>query len=658
MTAFPALLAGVAGLVAVSAVPTGSAGSAPPAPLEVFARLPEFGDVQISPGGHHLAAKAYIDGKYRVLIYDLENPGRQPLMATPTNQEVNWLRWKRDDRLLTSLWFPERRWGTAVVETRLFALSPDGSGLKSMVPPARDEYPVQIADRVVDYLPDDPQHILMAFNPQDPRFPRLYRVNVETARRSLVEGGEAGIYWWTVDQQGRARIGQGLDDQRMRTKLYFRAQDEKDWTLVSDRHVDEGPVFHPLMFDHADPDLLYVYSDHAGATLGLYPYRVSSREFLQPLFLHPEVDAGEVLLDPGGRQIIGIRFVDDIARTHWLDPKVEGWVEDVRLRIGARHAQLTSASLDYRRLVVYVESPDVPGRYYLYEPADKRLRLFADTYPALRDQPQARMRVTSYRARDGLEIPAYLTLPPGMVGKPPQPLPAVVFPHGGPASRDMAAWDGLVQFMASRGYAVLQMNFRGSGGYGTEFRRAGARQWGKAMQDDVTDGTRWLMAEGIADPERTCIVGWSYGGYAALMGVVREPDLYRCAVSIAGVSDLRRLIDERRQYLFDRIATRMIGDSWKDRDALRTNSPVNRAGDIRSPVLLLHGTRDRVAPPTHSAAMAKALARAGKPHEYIELQDSDHSVLQGEQRLTLFSSLERFLARHIGGAPAESARAD
>jgi dipeptidyl aminopeptidase/acylaminoacyl peptidase len=226
-------------------------------------------------------------------------------------------------------------------------------------------------------------------------------------------------------------------------------------------------------------------------------------------------------------------------------------------------------------------------------------------------------------------------------------------PHGGPGVRDFSSFDTLVQMFTSRGYAVLQMNYRGSSGYGKEFQEAGHRQWGQAMQDDVTDGTRWLAAEGIADPKRTCIVGWSYGGYAALMGAVKEPSLYACVVSIAGVSDLRALISSNRRYVNGRIFTRNIGDGWRDRRSLEENSPVNGAGRIQAPVLLAHGTDDRVVPVQQTTDMAKALDRAGKPYEYVELDDADHSVMRGPERLKLFTAVDAFVTRRLG-APGPS----
>jgi dipeptidyl aminopeptidase/acylaminoacyl peptidase len=620
-------------------------------PAAAFAQPPEHAAVDISPNGRFAAAKLLINGQYMLVIYDLDNAGKvKPVVASPRDMAVRWLRWKTDRRLLVSLEFASRRYGTATVETRLMAMDPDGGNLKLMVPVPKGKDPVQIADKVVSWLPDDPDHILMAFNPDDPSLPRVYRVNVHTAQRTLVEAGEKDIFWWTADQQGNLRIGEGANNSKLLETRFFRSPPSRTWDLVEEKPAGSGPVFHPVIFDRHDPDLLYLLSDHDGDTIGLYSYRLSSRSFKDLMFRHPEVDVSGITLDPSGTEIQGVSFVDDEAGMHWFDRRQADILDEVRSRIAARHVYMAGISADYRRAIIYAESPDRPGRYYLYEAPGKQLRIMAYAYPALEKAVMAPMRAISYKARDGLEIPGYLTLPADTGPKPAKPLPAIILPHGGPESRDFSSFDPMVQLFANRGYAVLQMNFRGSSGYGTRFRQAGARQWGRAMQDDVTDGTRWLIEQGIADPARICIVGWSYGGYAALMGAAREPALYRCSASIAGVSDLPRLIDSQRQYLFGRLTTQLIGDSWKDRKLLEENSPVNRIGDIRVPVFLAHGTSDRVVPPAQSAVMAKALARAKKPHEYLELEDADHSVQRSQERVSLFSALDEFLAKSLSSA--------
>ncbi len=627
--------------------------AAPEASL--FAALPHTAAVEISPNGRYVAAKTYINGQYMLVIYDLDSEGKtKPVIASPKDLEVNWLRWKSDDRLLVSLQYAARRYGTASVERRLFALNPDGSDIKLLVPAPKDSKTgkafnvVQIADQVVDFLPDDPKHILMQFNPEDPRLPRIYRVDVYTAMRGVIQGGAADVVDWTTDQQGRPRLGYALDDQKMEEQYLYRGPDQKSWDVLWTRALDDGATFSTVLFDRDDPDVAWVLSNHEARTTGLYRYRFSTREFIEKLFLHPEVDVDNVILDPLKRRVVGVRYTVADSKVQWFDPQVTALFEEVRLRIAAKHVYIGAWSADYRRVIFYGESPDLPGRYYLYERSSGKLRYFDYAYPGLEKIPMAPMRATSYRARDGLEIPAYLSLPVGIGARPERPLPAIVMPHGGPWARDFSSFDPLVQLFTSRGYAVLQMNYRGSAGYGSEFLGAGHRGWGKAMQDDVTDGTRWLAAEGIADPKRTCIVGWSYGGYAALMGAVKEPDLYSCAVSIAGVSDLRALIASKRNYLNGRIGTARIGDLWKDRKSLDENSPVNGAARIKVPVLLAHGTKDRVVPIQQTEAMAAALKAAGKSFQYVELEDADHSVMRGPERAKLFTTVDEFVMGSLG----------
>jgi dipeptidyl aminopeptidase/acylaminoacyl peptidase len=440
-----------------------------------------------------------------------------------------------------------------------------------------------------------------------------------------------------------------LDEQKMLEQYLYRAPEGKEWELLWTHPLDDNANFSPVLFDRDDPDVAWVRSNHEGPTTGLYRYRFSTRTFIEKLFVNPEVDIDNVFLDPLERRVVGIRYTLAESKVHWFDPEVAALVEDVRQRIAARHLYVPSWSTDYRRVIFYGESPDLPGRYYLYDRATKDLKYFAYAYPKLENVPMAPMRATSYKARDGLEIPAYLSLPAGVTtARPQKPLPAIVMPHGGPGARDFSSFDPLVQLFTNRGYAVLQMNYRGSSGYGSEFQAAGHREWGQAMQDDVTDGTRWLATEGIADPQRTCIVGWAYGGYAALMGAVKEPALYSCVVSIAGLSDLPAFINSWRNFINYRIYTRNIGDGWKDRGSLEENSPVNGAQRIRAPVLLAHGTDDRVVPIQQTTDMAKALKRAGKKYEYVELEDADHSVQRGPERLKLFTAVDEFVTRSLG----------
>lgn len=291
-----------------------------------------------------------------------------------------------------------------------------------------------------------------------------------------------------------------------------------------------------------------------------------------------------------------------------------------------------------------------PAQYFTMDWASGQLGRIADTQPDLEKASLSTPRRIALRSRDGLRLEGYLTLPPAEEGRAPaRPLPAVLLPHGGPAAADSARYDHWTQFLASRGWAVMQLDFRGSTGYGQDFREAGRRRWGLEMQNDLADGLRWLVGQGIADPGRVCIVGASYGGYAALMGAVNDPALYRCVASFAGPTDLRDLLSHAQHFQgYELGAEAEIGTWWGDREKLRSTSPALRAADIRVPVLLIHGANDAVVPVEQSRDMARALADARHADaRYVELPLGDHALSREEDRLRVLTELERFLQRNL-----------
>jgi dipeptidyl aminopeptidase/acylaminoacyl peptidase len=614
--------------------------------LEAFATPQHFDNVRISPDGRYIAAKSLYQGKYFLIVYDLNKLGQEdPFIMTAEGEEVSWLEWANKDRLLVSIRFTPPRFGT-----RLIAVNADGSDGESLVKPKTSARSLGVVvagiqDRVVDFLHDDPEHILLSLNINDPSRPRIYRVNIYNGRKKLIEKGRKNLVSWFVDQQGRARIFALIDDADI--QIFHRSPGTGDWKMIHEYTASSGEVFSPILFDKDNPDTLYVYSNHAGGTTGVYRYDTATNEFIDEIFRHESVDVGGVRMGPRRSEILGVIYSLDTARTFWLVDTEKKILDTVQKRPDIKAAHVVSASWNYQRVVIFSASPSVPGRYYLYEPANDDLRYFAYTYPELEKAGMSEVTAITYTARDGLEIPAYLSLPSGATNPPQPPLPAIVFPHGGPAVRDVARFDPWIQLLTNRGYAVLQMNFRGSAGYGREFLTSGFKQWGQAMQDDVTDGTRWLIEKGIADPERICIFGGSYGGYAALMGAVRESDLYACAVSLNGVSDLLTMIERQRRNPFRDVVFAHIGKAWTDRKMLKENSPVNRADEIKIPVLLVHGTEDWTVDYHQSNAMAKALEKAGATYQYVKIEDADHGLTRGDHRLEFFTVLERFLAAHL-----------
>jgi dipeptidyl aminopeptidase/acylaminoacyl peptidase len=301
-------------------------------------------------------------------------------------------------------------------------------------------------------------------------------------------------------------------------------------------------------------------------------------------------------------------------------------------------------------VIVAVEGPRKPTTYYMLDRTSHVASLIGKTYPHLDENDLGEVKPYPYTARDGLAIPAYLTLPPG---RPPKSLPTVIFPHGGPGARDEISFDWWAQFMANRGYAVLQPNFRGSSGYGPKFTAAGEHQWGLKMQDDITDGVKKLIADGIADPKRICIVGGSYGGYAALAGATFTPDLYACAIGVAGVFDLPKFLHTKRTRSDNDAEVvsgwdALIGNMDSDSERLDATSPARHADHVKCPILLLHGDGDTTVPIEQSEIEEAALRSAGKNVQFVRLEGDDHYLKLGTTRVRMLKEIESFLATNIG----------
>ena len=361
--------------------------------------------------------------------------------------------------------------------------------------------------------------------------------------------------------------------------------------------------------------------------------------------------ADQAIYDRTGR-LLAIGAGGDSSQWVFFEPKLEAAFDLMHRGLPARQLTVVSYNSDYTKFVFYSEGAGEvgdAGTYYIYDAAARSVGVVGRAYPDIRGDQIAFQQAIRYSASDGLEIPAYLTLPPG---KEARGLPLVVFPHGGPQSRDYLGFDWWAQAMAARGYAVLQPNFRGSDGLGQAFLEAGYGEWGRKMQTDLSDGVRFLAGRGIIDPEKVCIVGASYGGYAALAGPALDPGVYRCAVSVAGVSDLRAMLTsetrlsgsgaESRNPII-RYWNRFMGGAGSGDRTLDERSPARQADRVDAPILLIHGRRDTVVPYEQSTIMADALRRAGKPVELIALDGEDHSLSQAETRLQMLEATIRFL---------------
>lgn len=637
-----------------------------PPPLEAFARLPAADSPQISPDGRHVAFLASIGGQ-RMLVVKTLIAGTAPAgdnVIAPEEGDIRWFSWAKNDRLLIGVrGTGERIRGVRFTrdfsgplnspslnlpgvqvkkmlteERRLLAVDLDGGNAKEIgrrkLPQTLGE--ASLGDLVLSTLPDDPDTILMMV--QEDRFsePSVARVNVRTGERTTVQKAQPYVTQWFAGRDGTVRAGLKLRDS---IATVIARDADGAWVDIHSADLRTGPLLRVLGAP-SDPDILYVASRHEGDRAAIYTYSISRRDFVAKLAEHPRHDIDGLLTLDG--EPAGVTFMADLPEQVLFAPEDQQTLAAIDKAVPNSREIIASRSRDGRYLIVTSRGPTVPTRYYLFDRTDGGLVPLGEAYPELAGQVLGKRAYLSYPARDQTAIPAYITLPPGREAR---NLPFIVLPHGGPASRDGLAFDWMAQFLASRGYGVIQPNFRGSTGYGHAFQQAGKGQWGGLMQDDLVDAVRFLTDQGLADAGRVCMVGASYGGYAALVAGFRDPGLFRCVASINGVANLTALYDDAR-YSPMRDATR--ASFGKDRDALLSLSPKERARDFTVPVLLVHGTDDTIVPVDDSRDMAAALRGAGKPFRLELVEGGSHWLTTAQERITVLKTVESFLAEQLG----------
>ena len=468
----------------------------------------------------------------------------------------------------------------------------------------------------------------------DVYFLNFFKVNVNTGDTDIVFHGTAETVQFVTDGRGHilGRIDQTSD---LVDHFYIGPRE------VASYDVKDGDI---LSIWGVAPDggslAATTYGDND--TLGLYAYQFGAAKTGAPLFFDHNYDLAGLTMDEWSGRVGGVSWIDDKTEYKYFDSAVEHVRERIaRVLVGQSVAVISHDKTD-ANYVIEAQGPKSPTTFYLFNAPTGQLSIVGSSYPSLTAADLGDVRPYTYKSTDGTDIHAYLTLPPGKTMK---DLPTVIFPHGGPALRDKIGFDWWAQFMASRGYAVLQPNFRGSDGYGVKFRDLGDGQWNGKVLDDVSAGVRQLIRDGVANPKRICIVGASFGGYLALAGATFTPDLYACAVSYAGVSDLKRDLDRTAQYYGKRsqalsIWEKRMGASLFDNDKLAAQSPVAHADQVRAPVLLIHSSKDITVFPEQSDEEEAALKGAGKNSQLVVLEGDDHNLLQSATRIQMLKALE------------------
>lgn len=619
-------------------------------PVRAFSALPKLGEVKLSPDGKRLIFMQNVEDQTFIVALDLDSGEKKFISMTDNvTTKFRYAEWANNQIVLFSISFTHYRYRIPTVETRLFAGKVDGSEEpyplvlpKSARPKKGAEHFSQFQDYIISLLPDDPDHILMGIDLEEPTLDTVYKVNVYTKQRSVVQHYKKNVRKWLVDQQGRVRIGEKYDSSTTTVSTILYDPEEKDWEETwSTEPLSKNPYISPMGFG-LDPNILYVRADHNGRN-AIFKVDVSKDD------LPMEVVASDDKYDINGRLIYSRKTRDVIGvyhgeaednRIYW-NKKYERFQMAINKALPDTTNYLVDFSRDEKRYIVYSTSDTVPGKYYFGDRNLNSLSVIAHTYPQLEGKLQGSEKVT-YTARDNKKIEAYITLPAGF--KKDKPAPAVIFPHGGPMARVYGGFSYWAEFFANKGIVVLQPNFRGSSGYGREFEMEAVQNYGLTMQDDLTDAVNWLIEEKIADPERIAIAGVSYGGYAALMGAVKTPDLFRCAISFAGIGDLHALLKSQQGYLIYGVVLKQFGSNKK---RLKAVSPVNHVDKINIPILLGHGDEDRTVPVDQSRDMAKELKKEKKVFTYVELEKGSHSLSLQKNRHIFFEAMDKFLDKYL-----------
>ena len=618
-------------------------------PTDIFGSPPLIADVKISPSGEKIAVYATLEnGDSAILVRDLsKNEPLRPIVSSDNKTlKLTGFSWFNEETILSRAWFAADYYSTKIDLTRLVKINVDGSGFKTLFKKRHfkdlpDNFPQRAS--IIDYLLNDDDHILVQIRTSNYRYPDVVKLNIDKNSIRMVQKAKTHVRSWRTDKEGRVRVGNKYErDQEITSAILFKdLSTNKFRTIWKFANLSEDSK--AILGFGENPNKVW-FEAYEDGRLAVFSTDLSKQNIEPSLvYSHPKKDVETRLrYKKGKKDPIGLYFRDENYHLVTWDEKEAKFEESIYKLFPGKEVYFLSTSKNGNRYILFVEDTSTPGSFYLGDRKKGTLELIADSYPALIDVELPQKEELNYQARDGLEIEAFLTLPKGKKKN----LPTIIFPHGGPIAADGAeGFDYWTSFFANRGYAVLQMNFRGSTGYGYDFMKAGLGQWGGQMQDDIEDATKWAIDKGIADPKRICIVGGSYGGYAALMGAATS-DLYQCAVSFAGVTDLLYLLDESRRYGGEEVLRIMLGD--KSRSELSATSPVNLTDQIKIPVLLVQGDDDSRVLLKHGQKMRDAMEDSGVNYIYIEQEDSDHFLTLKRNRLQFFKETEKFLKKHIG----------
>jgi len=614
-------------------------------PVKDFFKNPEFSGLQLSPNGKYLAVLSPIKDRRNIVIMEVDGLKNPRPLTSLTKQDIAGFFWANNDKLV-------------------FTLDSDGNEAFSLFVVNRDGKPkiktlvAAMSGRsasVVHVLPDDPDHILVQYNGRRIRAADLYKLPLDSrwnskrkknSKMKIVAKNPGDVQGWIVDHDGDVRGAYSVNG--LKGKFHYKAKNEEDFRVLQEFNVlDEG--MNPLSFDW-DNETMYVSSNIGRDKSAIYKFNPEKNEMGELVFAHDEVDVSGLMMSRKQKKLLGINYFDDYPQRVYFDKDAEAQMKRLSDAFPGKRVSISSQSEDEMLQILIVGNDRDPGNYYLYDKKSGQVSYLLSVTKSINPEDMSPMKPIRFKSRDGLTMRGYLTVPKHTDGK---MLPLIVNPHGGPFGvRDFWGYNPEHQFFASRGYATVQVNYRGSGGYGRNFEQAGyGGKWGAEMQNDITDTVNYLVKEGIVDPNKVCIYGASYGGYATMAGLTFTPDLYKCGINYVGVTDVGLLFESMPKYWepLKEVMKVQIGDP-EDKELMNRMSPLAHVDKIKAPLMIVHGAQDPRVVKQHANDLRDALKDRDislSDDEWIMKTNEGHGFRKEENRIELYQKMEKFLSKHL-----------
>ena len=601
-------------------------------PLEDFFKNPEKSSYQISPDGSFYSFMAPYKNRMNIFIQKIGDSNATQLTFEEARDIAGYF-WPNNEQIV----FLKDEAGDE--NFHLFGVNIDGSN------------PIGFTDfegvraQIIDDLPDQKDFVVIGLNKRNKQVFDPYRLNLKTGEISMLAENPGNIQGWMFDHDGKLRIATAIVD-GVNQSILYRENEEDEFKTIITTNFKEG--FNPQFFTFDNKNII------GSSNLGRDKYAIvefdpiSAKE-VKVLYANDDYDVNGVGYSRKRKVITAAYFESWKSERHYFDSTSKATFEKIQKRLAGYEIGITGVNKDENILILRTYSDKSLGAYYIYNSEDDKMEKIVDVSPWIDENEMSNQLPIAYQSRDGLKINGYLTLPKGYNMENAKNLPVVINPHGGPWARDSWGFNPEIQFLANRGYAVLQMNFRGSTGYGRKFFESSFKKWGREMQDDITDGTQWLIDKGIADSTRIAIYGGSYGGYATLMGLVKEPKMYAAGVDYVGVSNMFTFMKTIPPYWEPMLEMmyEMVGDVEKDSTMLREVSPVFHVDKIKAPLFIAQGANDPRVNVDESDQMVKAMKEKGIDVEYLVKKDEGHGFRNEENRFEFYRAMEKFLTLQL-----------